>query len=127
MGIAKRTRHGKRDGVTKFRLLVYGSIAMASVGWLAAASGATQPSETGPTIRLECDPGNGVSNPASSMMYFVPLISTTLVDCQSSENNQQVSSILAYRLENERGRFAWYANSTTKEPVPIPAPTNRTP
>ena len=38
-------------------------------------------------------------------MYFVPLISTTLVDCQASENNQQVSSILAYRRENESGRF----------------------
>jgi len=106
MGTAKRTRHGKRDGVTKFSMQVYGCIAMAGLVWLAAvAHGGTQPSGTGPTIRLECDPHKEVSNPASSMMYFVPLISTTLVDCRSSENNQQVSSILAFRRENEKGPF----------------------
>jgi hypothetical protein len=90
----------------KFNRWVCGSIVIAGMGWCAAvASDATQPSVTGPTIRLECDPGNGASNPASSMMYFVPLISTTLVDCRSSENNQQISSILAFRRENEKGPF----------------------
>jgi hypothetical protein len=69
------------------------------------ANDATPPSGTGPTVRLECDPRNEAPNPVSSMMYFVPLISTTLVDCQASENNQQVSSILAFHRENTSGRF----------------------
>jgi len=82
---------------------------MAGMGCYAAvatvANDAPPPSGTGPTVRLECDPRNEAPNPVSSMMYFVPLISTTLVDCQSSENNQQVSSILAFQRENVSGRF----------------------
>jgi hypothetical protein len=112
MGTAKKTCHGKPDGMTKFILLVCGSIAMAGMGCYAAvanvandANDVTPPSGTGPTVRLECDPRNEAPNPVSSMMYFVPLISTTLVDCQSSENNQQVSSILAFQREDASGRF----------------------
>jgi hypothetical protein len=82
---------------------------MAGMGCYAAvakvANNATPTTGTGPTVRLERDPRNEAPNPVSSMMYFVPLISTTLVDCQASENNQQVSSILAFQRENTGGRF----------------------
>jgi hypothetical protein len=110
MGTANRARHGKPDGMMKFNMLVCGSMVFVGVVCIAVVDNeATQMSCTGtgsgPTIRLEYDPRNDVSNPVSTMMYFVPLISTTLVDCRPSENNQQVSSILAYRRENEKGQF----------------------
>ena len=50
----------------------------------------------GPTIRLGYSKEGFKKNPISSFAYFVPLISTTLVDRQTSANNIQQVGIISY-------------------------------
>lgn len=49
----------------------------------------------GPTVLLSYDGNAPESNPTSSFMYFVPLISPTLVDMEISANNRQVARIVS--------------------------------
>jgi hypothetical protein len=50
----------------------------------------------GPTILLSYSIEGFKKNPISSFMYFVPLISPTLVDRQTSANNEQQVGIISY-------------------------------
>ena len=50
----------------------------------------------GPTILLGYSKKDFKKNPISYFAYFVPLISTTLVDRQTSANNDQQVGIISY-------------------------------
>lgn len=50
----------------------------------------------GPTIVLSYSKEGFKENPISSFMYFVPLISPTLVDTETSANNEQQVGIIKY-------------------------------
>ena len=50
----------------------------------------------GPTLLLGYSKKGFKNNPISSFMYFVPLISTTLVDRETSTNNEQKVGIITY-------------------------------
>ncbi|MGP8004906.1 MAG: hypothetical protein ACLPSL_14030, partial [Smithella sp.] len=50
----------------------------------------------GPTLLLSYSKKGFKNNPISSFMYFVPLISTTLVDRETSANNEQRVGIITY-------------------------------
>jgi hypothetical protein len=50
----------------------------------------------GPTIMLSYSKETFKENPISSFMYFVPLISPTLVDRETSANNEQQFGIISY-------------------------------
>jgi len=50
----------------------------------------------GPTLELGYSKKGFKNNPISSFMYFVPLISTTLVDREISANNEQKVDIITY-------------------------------
>jgi hypothetical protein len=50
----------------------------------------------GPTLLLGYSKKGFKNNPISSFMYFVPLISTTLVDRETSANNEQKVGIITY-------------------------------
>jgi len=50
----------------------------------------------GPTIMLSYSKETFKENPISSFMYFVPLISRTLVDRETSANNEQQFGIISY-------------------------------
>jgi hypothetical protein len=50
----------------------------------------------GPTVSLSYDGNAPENNPTSSFMYFVPLISPTLVDMEISANNKQIARIVSY-------------------------------
>jgi len=51
----------------------------------------------GPTIMLSYSKEMLKENPISSFMYFVPLISPTLVDRETSANNEQQVGIISYK------------------------------
>ncbi len=51
----------------------------------------------GPTILLGYSKEDMKANPISSFMYFVPLISPTLVDRETSAANEQQSGIISYK------------------------------
>lgn len=48
----------------------------------------------GPTVFLDCGKEGVLKNPAPSFMYFVPLISPTLVDSRTSVNNEQRAGLI---------------------------------
>ncbi len=50
----------------------------------------------GPTVRLSYSSRTFKINPISSFMYFIPLISTTFVDRETSANNEQQVGIISY-------------------------------
>jgi hypothetical protein len=50
----------------------------------------------GPTILLGYSEEDIKTNPIASFMYFVPLISPTLVDRETSANNEQQTGIISY-------------------------------
>jgi len=50
----------------------------------------------GPTVFLSYSKETSRENPISSFMYFVPLISPTLVDRETSDENEQQVSIISY-------------------------------
>jgi hypothetical protein len=52
---------------------------------------------TGPTVLLSYSKETFKKNPISSFMYFVPLISPTGVDRQTSANNEQQVGIISYK------------------------------
>ena len=50
----------------------------------------------GPTVTLSYSNETFGKNPVSSFMYFIPLISTTLVDRETSSGNEQEVGIVSY-------------------------------
>jgi hypothetical protein len=50
----------------------------------------------GPTVALSYSRRTFKKNPISSFMYFIPLISTTFVDRETSANNEQQVGIVSY-------------------------------
>lgn len=65
----------------------------------------SQEKETGPTIQLNYSRETFEHNPISSFMYFVPLISSTPVDRQTSADNEQEVGIVAYDEKVGRRSF----------------------
>ena len=51
----------------------------------------------GPTVLIDCSKEGFRKNPAASFMYFVPLISPTLVESQISLNNRQEAGFTSYK------------------------------
>ncbi|MGA2172206.1 MAG: hypothetical protein ABSG82_04225 [Sedimentisphaerales bacterium] len=51
----------------------------------------------GPTVTLNYDIQTSVKTPITSFMYFVPLISPTLVEMEIDGNNQQQTRIVSYK------------------------------
>lgn len=49
----------------------------------------------GPTLKLSYGKGEEKINSTPNFMYFVPLISPTLVDVQTSNNNEQLSKLIS--------------------------------
>jgi hypothetical protein len=92
--------------LTRLHGILSGIIVILSLGWFSpVVVGSDAITLTGPTLYLESDSADEVTNPASCLMYFVPLISPTLVDCLSSDDNQQISKILSFRREEEKEKF----------------------
>jgi hypothetical protein len=60
----------------------------------------------GPTVLLSYDSNAPESNPTSSFMYFVPLISPTLVDMEISANNSHVARIVSYKKKVTPSSFS---------------------
>ena len=71
--------------------------------WLTGALYAF-PEMGGPTMNLATDPASTANN-AATLMYFVPLVSPTLVDSVSSPDNQQCARILSFQRELNRKDF----------------------
>ena len=61
-----------------------------------AAGNKAAKESNGPTILLDYRQEGFIKNPISSFMYFVPLISRTLVDREISANNDQQVGIIKY-------------------------------
>jgi hypothetical protein len=51
----------------------------------------------GPTVLLSYDDRAAENNPTSSFMYFVPLISPTLVDMETNAENEQRTRLVSYQ------------------------------
>ncbi|MFH1370599.1 MAG: hypothetical protein ABII09_04860 [Planctomycetota bacterium] len=51
----------------------------------------------GPTVLLSYDDRVAENNPTSSFMYFVPLISPTLVDMETNADNEQRTRLVSYQ------------------------------
>jgi hypothetical protein len=51
----------------------------------------------GPTVTLNYDSQTSVKTPITSFMYFVPLISPTLVEMEISSDSQQQTRIISYK------------------------------
>ena len=51
---------------------------------------------TGPVVMLNYDPRTAQKNPISSFMYFIPLLSPTLVDKETSADDEQQVGIVSY-------------------------------
>ncbi len=52
---------------------------------------------TGPTIFLDYGQGKPALNPVDNFMYFVPLISRTLVETKKNSGNSQQSRVISYK------------------------------
>ena len=59
----------------------------------------------GPTVALDFSKDAFEKNPVSSFMYFVPLISPTLVDRETSVNNEQRIGFISYKRKVDSKRF----------------------
>ncbi len=55
------------------------------------------PNEEGPTIVLDYGSGKGRANSAAEFMYFVPVVSPTLIECQTSNANTQTARLISFR------------------------------
>lgn len=73
-----------------------------------SASDGRNPAEdrSGPTIRLSYSKETFKANPISSFMYFVPLISLTQVDRQTSAENEQQIGIISYKRKVRSKSFS---------------------
>jgi hypothetical protein len=61
-----------------------------------ASSGEDVNDAKGPTVMLNYSSQTFEKNPISSFMYFVPLISPTFVDRETSANNEQQVAVVSY-------------------------------
>jgi hypothetical protein len=77
---------------------------------LAMATAQPLPAATGPTIRLDYDPGKSDRNPIASFMYFVPLISLEPVTCSTSPGSTQSAQVTSAKR-----RFTAHSFLTTCE------------
>jgi len=59
----------------------------------------------GPTVILSYDGLKSVKNPVASFMYFIPLVSPTLVSTEISPNNQQQAMFMSYKKSVVRSSF----------------------
>ena len=59
----------------------------------------------GPTIALDFSKDAFEKNPVASFMYFIPLISPTLVDRETSVNNEQRIGFISYKRKVDSNRF----------------------
>ena len=55
------------------------------------------PNQKGPTIVLDYGSGKGRANSAAEFMYFVPVVSPTLIECQTSKANTQTARLISFR------------------------------
>ncbi|MEK6935478.1 MAG: hypothetical protein AABW67_01700 [Nanoarchaeota archaeon] len=62
----------------------------------------------GPMIMLSYDEKTSKENPLVDFMYFVPLISPTLVDSKTSINNEQKASVVSYKKTTELSSNLFY-------------------
>ncbi len=65
----------------------------------AATAQADSPNEDGPTIVLDYGSGKGRANSAAEFMYFVPVVSPTLIECLTSSANTQTARLISFRKE----------------------------
>jgi hypothetical protein len=79
-------------------------IVIMALGCFCAGAGAGPAASTGPTIHLTDGP-SAIHNPASNLMYFVPLISPTLVDNICSKDNRQIAKILSLQRNFKKNDF----------------------
>lgn len=61
--------------------------------------------ETGPTLSLGYSEKNSKENPIASFMYFIQLISPTLIETETSAKNKQRAGIISYKLTEEDESF----------------------
>lgn len=92
--------HGKINRVTYKRTIFIAVIC----GSLFSGVNAGPEVSTGPTIHLTDGP-SAILNPASNLMYFVPLVSPTLVESLCSEDNRQVAKILSLQRNFKKKDF----------------------
>jgi hypothetical protein len=59
----------------------------------------------GPTVALDFSKDAFEKNPVSSFMYFIPLVSPTLVDRETSVNNEQQVGFVSYKRKLDSKRF----------------------
>jgi len=59
----------------------------------------------GPTVKLSYGKGQEKINPTPNFMYFVPLISPTMVECHISKNNNQLSKVISREVEIDGNEF----------------------
>ena len=64
-----------------------------------ATTAADSPNEKGPTIVLDYGSGKGRANSAADFMYFVPIVSPTLIEYQTSSANTQTARLISFRKE----------------------------
>lgn len=62
-----------------------------------ATAPADSPNEEGPTIVLDYGSGKGRANSAADFMYFVPIVSPTLIEYQTSNANTQTARLISFR------------------------------
>ncbi|MBN1125060.1 MAG: hypothetical protein JXA82_08630 [Sedimentisphaerales bacterium] len=62
--------------------------------------------DTGPTVILDYGQDQEALNDSEHFLYFVPVISKTLVGSQSSEDNQQTTRVVTYHRDNEDESFS---------------------
>ena len=73
-----------------------------------ATARADSPNEEGPTIVLDYEGGKGRANTAADFMYFVPVVSPTLIECQTSNANTQTARLISFRKKlTDDGFFVW--------------------
>lgn len=96
---AKELSPGESDPVTNKSMVI-----IMVCGCLCAHVGVVLAASTGPTIHLTEGP-DAILNPAANLMYLVPLVSPTMVENLSSNNNQQISKVLSMKRNFNKNDF----------------------
>jgi len=64
-----------------------------------------QTDSNGPTVILKCEKGGALVNSTPDFMYFVPLISPTLVSIEVSKDNKQKSGLISCDRKSDSTSF----------------------
>lgn len=64
-----------------------------------------QDDTNGPTVILKCEEGGALVNSTPDFMYFVPLISPTLVSIEVSKDNKQTSGLISCDRKSDSKSF----------------------